>query len=61
MRAGTAQAHGVFAEKDVDASKVNKARLDAHLEALYLEKETAAAFDQAEILAAAAEHEYEDP
>ena len=58
-KAEAARARVEFAEREI-AIKVDKARLDANLEALHLEKEAAAAIAKAEILEAAAEHKGKD-
>lgn len=58
-KAEAARARVAFAEREI-AIKVDKARLEANLDALHLEKEAAAAIAQAEILEAAAEHEGEE-
>ncbi len=58
-KAEAARARATFAEREI-AIKVDKARLEANLEALYLEKEAAAASAEAEILEAAAEFEDEE-
>lgn len=54
-QAEAARARATFAEKEI-AIKVDRARLEACLDALHLEKEAAAAVAQAEVLEAAAEH-----
>ncbi|XP_038159402.1 uncharacterized protein LOC119795453 [Cyprinodon tularosa] len=58
-KAEAARARVLFAQREISI-KVDKARLEASLEALNLEKEAAAAIAQAEVLEAAAEVEAED-
>lgn len=55
-RAEAARAWVTFAEREI-AMKVDKARLEANLEALHFEKEAAAANAQAEVFESAAEYE----
>ena len=58
-RAEAARARATFAAKEI-AIKVDKAWLEANLEALHMEKEAAVANTQAEILEAAVEQEGEE-